>query len=304
MVPSNSLSPDQVVNFRQDLFRDLRMELVQLKSCQSQIIIIALAGTGVMLGLAKDQTNPPNCLPVFFLLPLMILLPLWIIFFDKARTISRIIGFILTQEKLILKKSDLGVIGWESAMEEYRKQKLSLDDKYRERRSNQKTPDLQNKNKPLSESVYWVIVYCVFLLLSLSCLLLSIAAFKNQFFKEYLHDNIFIMGCLLFASTLICSLFLALREDGTRRFQKIKIWSIGSGILLIITIIFGSILLIHPDIFTFEFLYWCILVIFWIAFVICAGVTLWYFKNLVKGRYSYREFEWRWKTILDIPEDF
>jgi hypothetical protein len=251
-----------------------------------------------MLGLAKDQTNHPGYLPFFLLLPLLILLPLWVIFFEKARTISRIIGFILVQEKQILMNSDLGVIGWESAMEEYRSQKNALDGEYIKRLKD--AGNFKKETKPLSESVYWFIVYCVFLLLSLSCIVMSVMSLKDVFPTDHSLDMLVWSATVIFMLMLCCSIVLALLEDGTRRFQKIKIWCIESGFFLVVVIIAGSVMLIYPGIFSTPFLYWCIFVVFWISFIICAGATLWYFKNLVNGRYSYREFEWRWETIMGI----
>jgi hypothetical protein len=285
------------------------MELVQLKTCQNQIVTIALAGAGVMLGLAKDQTDQTggilsNYLPFYFLSPLLILLPLWVIFFDKARTISRIIGFILNQEKLLFQNSELGILGWETAMEEYRLKKEDLDTLYIKKRS---FPDVHRPdipNKPLSDSVYWFIVYLVFFLLSLVCIIMSILSFKELFLKDGTIDIVFWgSAAFVFVVILIGSILLALFEDGTRKFQKIKKFCIRSGIVIAALILLVSFYLLFPKLSLLASLYWTIFVTFWIAYAICAGATMWFFNNLVNGRYSYREFEWRWKKILEIDDD-
>jgi hypothetical protein len=345
------------------------MELVQLKTCQNQIIVIALAGAGVMLGLVNSQANPDNplCnyLPFYFLSPLLILLPLWVIFYDKARTISRIIGFVINQEKLLLQNSTLGVTGWETAMEEYRQMKDYFDDQYKEDRI---IYQFLRPAKSLSESIYWFIVYCVFLLLSLACLVMSILAFRISVAKNPSVDFNFLGGMAFFAVVLALALLMALREDGSRKFRKIKNFCIIAGVFLmvlgiagpafllfrpamspllfiwivvavgwtvsatlslfhestddgtmgspghndlwmsifcVITIIFAilSVSVFSLQVSTLGFAYWAVLVVLWVSFAICAGITLWFFKNLVNGRYSYREFEWRWKKILMIREN-
>jgi hypothetical protein len=285
------------------------MELVQLKACQNQIILIALAGAGVMLGLAKDQTNS-LLLPFYFLLPLLILLPLWVIYFEKARTISRIIGFIQLQEKLIFsEKFEYGIIGWETAMQKYRDQNDAFENEYTK---NQRNRNSQNKSKEeaneikkkeekrLSESVYWFTVNGVFLLLSLSCILMSLISL----FKENLQINstsVMIFSPVILIPLSAFSLYLALNENGTRRFRDIVNLCVKIGLTLVLAfflITFVLFLIAQPTIISYLYWYTWILVLFSISYLSCTGVTMWYLKNLVRGRYTYPEFERRWETII------
>jgi len=99
----------------------LRRELQDLKNCQVRYFSLSIAATGVLFGLGSDlfMENAPT---ILFLVPLIIILPCWWIFFDKATTITRIVGYTRLLEAIItsLNKTDYYYIGWENALDKFR----------------------------------------------------------------------------------------------------------------------------------------------------------------------------------------
>ena len=69
----------------------LRQDLQDLKRCQLQYFTLTLTGTGAILGLAAIFSESFRGLAL--LAPLCVILPNWVIFFDKATTITRIVGY-------------------------------------------------------------------------------------------------------------------------------------------------------------------------------------------------------------------
>jgi hypothetical protein len=96
----------------------LREELHGLKSCQVSFLTLAITATGVLLGLEAGSEAKQA---MAYLVPLVILLPFWLIFFDKATTITRIVGYYRVIEKGMLHEDALKkLIGWENALAKYR----------------------------------------------------------------------------------------------------------------------------------------------------------------------------------------
>jgi hypothetical protein len=78
----------------------LRQELRDLKRCQVQYFTVSITATGVLLGLASTLATPENR-GLAVLSPLGLLLPCWMVFFDKATTITRIVGYQRILERLM-----------------------------------------------------------------------------------------------------------------------------------------------------------------------------------------------------------
>lgn len=97
----------------------LREELHRLKSCQITFLTAAASGTGLLLGLAEFRPNEtPGPL---YLLPLTILLPFWWAFFDKATTITRLVGYYRILERCVVGGvTEIEFLGWERALREFR----------------------------------------------------------------------------------------------------------------------------------------------------------------------------------------
>jgi hypothetical protein len=175
------LTPEQRFDFRQNLFHDLRNELGHLKTCQTTVFLIGITGSGIFLGLVGLK-GFETYLSVLLLMPLVILLPLWIIFYDKARTISRIVGFLRVQEILALENSEDGLKGWESSMSEYWKIRDQYDDHKYDRIFEAEIKSRRNENdqeenykirEKLFNSTYWMTIYVLFFTFSMICLGMS-----------------------------------------------------------------------------------------------------------------------------------
>ena len=216
-----TLNSDQIFQFRQNLFGNLRNELGHLKTCQTSLFLVGVTGSGVLLGLISAINNP-DYIPYLLLVPLIILLPLWIIFYDKARTISRIVGFLRVQEVLAKENSQIGLIGWESAMRKYWTVRDNFDDmKYDEifkcARRLQRNRD-EKKNYKIRESIlnstYWTIVYVLFLLFNLICLGMS-------FYFLNIPENAKMLIIKWFVLTLV-----VIGVEGSTKILRISWWSI------------------------------------------------------------------------------
>ena len=104
----------------------LRNELLSLKNCQITFLTYTVTGSGVLLGLAVtlggSNTAPFPMLGAFYLIPLTIILPFWWIFFDKATTITRIVGYYRILEAIVASRSKgIPFWGWETALAAFRK---------------------------------------------------------------------------------------------------------------------------------------------------------------------------------------
>jgi len=280
------------------MLHDLRMELDQLKACQTQAVIFGLTGAGIMLGLT-NAFQADSLFPILLLMPLLTLLPFWIIFFDKARTISRIIGFIRVQEEFAIKGYIKGMIGWETAMKQYWKNKkdVALQDITE---ANERRNKLQKK---ILYSTYWFTVYIVFWLFSIICIVLSLyVAMIQKDWISYSYGS-------LFAIILISSVpFAVSYHHGTRMFKKEKA-SIGFSkfvnkmiilhVGMFVFMIIGESLLYSLDYMSwtgliFMYIFSC----FYIIFLYVSNLSLWLFRHITDGRYSYDIFEFRWRRIL------
>jgi len=325
-----------IQQFRRDLFRDLRAELGHLKTCQTSLMVFTSTGTGIFFGLV-GSSNPPIPVAYIMLFPLFFLLPLWIIFYDKARSIARIIGFLRLQEKLYLLESPEAIIGWESAMEKYQQMRHIWNDRHLDRFFKEEKDQNGNTGsgrEPMT-SIYWFWVFCTFSLLTVTCLVLS-AIFLPV---DIIWKLPVILAIVIIA--VIASRILELERIGRdnttidkRRSRKqpehtdFKIFSGKAGILAaLFLIIFWSLLIVlslfisitgSPERYLFgyqilnltipgrESLFWAgiapaVLYGFFLAFFIyAASIASWMFLNLVKGRYTYFVFRKRWQIILSV----
>jgi hypothetical protein len=162
------LSDDEIFRFRENLFSNLRLELDQLKACQSNSVFWGIAGsTAVITIIGASNLNTPE-LACFFLIPLLIVCPAWMIFFDKSRTIFRLTGFLRLQEKLAVKNSRNCVIGWESALEKFwAKQDEFQTNPHFIKDENDAIETLSKSRKRISSHVYLWMVYFVFFLMAI-----------------------------------------------------------------------------------------------------------------------------------------
>jgi hypothetical protein len=110
------MSPTLIIR---DEIKQLRVDLESLKGCQVKYFALAITGSGAIFAFAGSLGDYKG---FAFLAPLAIILPCWFIFFDKATTITRIVGYQRILEKqLTSSPSGYQYIGYENALAEYRK---------------------------------------------------------------------------------------------------------------------------------------------------------------------------------------
>lgn len=100
----------------------LRDELKHLKLCQLSYFTISVTTTGALLGLGS-KLGPGPFPALLYFSPLVIILPCWWIFFDKATTIARIVGYLTILDRILSQPETAGgyrYVGWEAALYYYR----------------------------------------------------------------------------------------------------------------------------------------------------------------------------------------
>lgn len=152
----------------------IRQELQSLKNCQITFLTFSVTVTALLLGLIFKLPSTVSLGPLL-LSPLIILLPSWWIFFDKATTITRAVGYCRILEKLILKQySADDFVGFENALAKFRK--LQLENKLKLEENQSKKDKIINFLKMCSMWTthrYWMLTYYTFLGLSALCAVLS-----------------------------------------------------------------------------------------------------------------------------------
>lgn len=98
----------------------LKTELQALKHCQVQYFSFAITATGVIFGLA-EKIPEKTAAGLVYLIPLLLVIPLWSIFFDKASSITRIVGYMRILEALLVGDTRFRYQGWENALRDFRK---------------------------------------------------------------------------------------------------------------------------------------------------------------------------------------
>jgi hypothetical protein len=102
---------------------DLRKELQFLKDCQFKYFSVAVTVSGVMSGVVVKLPSDGNEY-LAFLSPLLVVLPCWIVFFDKATTITRMVGYLTVLENIIVQGDTARsqFVGWENSVFLFREQ--------------------------------------------------------------------------------------------------------------------------------------------------------------------------------------
>ena len=107
----NTMAENTVESAKQEMLM-LRQELNNLKTCQFTFLTTAFTATGLLLGFVPRLVEPGYS---YFglLIPLVVVLPASCFFFDKARTITRIVGYYRHLERLV---NPGGFPSWENAL--------------------------------------------------------------------------------------------------------------------------------------------------------------------------------------------
>lgn len=102
----------------------LRTEIRDLKRCQLQYFVISITATSALLGLSSALISPAHK-GLSALTPLGLLFPCWLIFFDKATTITRLVGYQRALEAIIAESKPVPERSWflglETAIGRFRK---------------------------------------------------------------------------------------------------------------------------------------------------------------------------------------
>lgn len=168
---------DRIIELARTELGERRTELCNLKQCQVTFMTFAATATGALLGIVGSWSQNRET-HNFFLAPLIIVLPFWWIFFDKATTITRIVGYVRHLEDIVVKGSvPAGFRPWENALGKYRTEQAALWHRFGQRQASK-----ERLGRVLVAVVilrttqkYWVLAYWTFALLSLVCLLLGIS---------------------------------------------------------------------------------------------------------------------------------
>lgn len=158
--------------------RLLRAELQELKTCQVRYFTLSVSATGLLLGFGS-RLDAGGFSGTLYLAPLLIVLPCWWIFFDKASSISRIVGYSrLLETQLNQTVSLRPYLGWERALKEFRSCEPAL--LFRARLANPAEnmrvllclrPTMVGRG---SRHRYWVITWWTFSSLSALCLVVPL----------------------------------------------------------------------------------------------------------------------------------
>lgn len=156
----------------------LRQELQSLKNCQLAYFTASATATGLVLGLAERVVSPQP-LAYALLAPLAVILPCWLIFFDKATTITRNIGYARLLETWSLAVSTrarraVPFRGFETALGLYRKRERWLRAGLKE--SRRMFPRPWRWKWLSARHQYWFVNHMTFLVLSTACIASACAA--------------------------------------------------------------------------------------------------------------------------------
>lgn len=197
-------TPSEDNNFKLQVLQEeqklLKNELTQLKGCQLQYFTLTVTGSAALFGLAARSTDY-LVIGFAYLAPLAIILPCWWIFFDKATTITRIVGYYRVIERMIAEypHSKTQYIGYERALAIYRRK----DDK----RAKMKPKD--SKQKKIRHR-YWDINWYTYTSLSFASCILSFIFFitykpdDRYFFNPY---KTYACLCVPFIGLVVVFLF-------------------------------------------------------------------------------------------------
>lgn len=164
----------------QNELNHLREELYNLKKCQITFFSLSITATGLLISIA-GRPEVTSFKSIFLLAPLVVLIPCWWIFFDKATTITRIVGYYRIIESLLIndKKQPIRYIGWENALREFRRRQNEVDISAFVV-SSEKRSILDLFFTFSTAHTFWVIIWHTYFLLSLLCWLLSLLSNEHS----------------------------------------------------------------------------------------------------------------------------
>lgn len=221
----------------------LRKELHDLKECQFRFLSTTPILTGFLLGLPQifgkvemRPSEPHSPLYLTSLLPLLVLLPAWWVFFDKAKTVTRIVGYYRVLEGVVRGElTPSHFPGWERSLEIFRRAKTeeilqeivavqgvlpSLSDREQHRLGSIATPGMRRDCEaalPFARAAlladgqrYWLLAYDTFAVLSLVSIAIPTFVLLDGYGHSLLHWRQWALVLASLAAVLWCCLENAL----------------------------------------------------------------------------------------------
>jgi hypothetical protein len=162
-------------------WESLRKEQEFLKRCQLQYFLFSITVVGLFVGASHLSESDPNRMMKeqgwVFLAPLIVTIPCWWIFFDKCKTIARLVGYLRIVEELACsdKPDEFKLyIGWERSIGSFR-----TDYTADSLRRNENIYNITKNERRLrllsfhATHKYWIAHYYCFLFISLICIILA-----------------------------------------------------------------------------------------------------------------------------------
>jgi hypothetical protein len=171
----------------------LRNELIKLKECQVRYFWSSITATGLLLGIGGSLRSDIIS-TIIFVAPLFIVLPCWVIFYDKATTITRIVGYLRILEYMIIgdERNKYAYIGWENALSLFRKSSGSNKDVNEDVNKDRFKKYINDSIRGLksfkifeARTRYWHLSWLTFLLLSIFCLFLGFYYMRSVYSIEF-----------------------------------------------------------------------------------------------------------------------
>lgn len=163
---------DRIRNFLESELDRREKEQEFLKTCQLRYFVVSITISGTYIGVMKLLAHNPRFdemlqnAPIVFLSPLIFLIPVWLVYFDKAKTIARIVGYKRVLEYLILRGTNEEIVrfeGWERSLGRFRSD-YETDNLTRDDNPRNFSTWTQIKKILLLESThkYWIMHYYFF----------------------------------------------------------------------------------------------------------------------------------------------
>ena len=151
----------------------LREELRQLKQCQLRYFVLSVGGSGLLFGLYEALPGG-TVRELTLMAPLAILLPCWWTFFDKATTITRLVGYLRFCEKHLATIS-AGYIGYETGLAYFRETEDKPPPESRDR-PNGTAGVASHAGRQVIRHGYWIVNWLTFFTLSTLAAVLPLIA--------------------------------------------------------------------------------------------------------------------------------
>lgn len=188
----------------------VKEELRHLKDCQVKYFSFSITATALILTILArfgsfSQIQNVD-MGIVFLFPLLILIPCWLIFFDKAKTITRGVAYYRFIEKRIIGEEQFEIKGWENSLNNFRELRGGKNESFWSKLKI--WPSKQDLKTSVESSVgnYWLLIYLSFFALSWVCILASLFVFgislKNLVPNSYSKWIFYITVILVFITSL------------------------------------------------------------------------------------------------------